>query len=76
MFPFALKIFHTAGCGRLSRLFDELAMLGLDSGPRRLPDAKIRAKGNYRGGQPKDSHWSAQGQKGDAKKPLTQRAFS
>jgi hypothetical protein len=48
MFPFALKTLHTAGCGRPSRLCDELAALGLDCVPRRLPDPKIRAKGNYR----------------------------
>jgi hypothetical protein len=47
MFPFALKIFRTAGSGRPSRLSDELA-LRLDGGPRRLSDPKIRAKGDYR----------------------------
>jgi hypothetical protein len=31
-FRFYLKIFHSAGCGRLSMLCDELAALGLDSG--------------------------------------------
>ena len=45
VFPFVLKIFHTAGCGRPSRLYDELATLGLDCGPRRLPGSKDQGEG-------------------------------
>ena len=44
--PFALTM---VGCSRLrprSRLFDKLATLGLDRGPRRLRNPQIRAKGD------------------------------
>ena len=43
-FSFACRIFHKAGCGRSPGSDDELATLGLDTGPRRLKTTHMQAK--------------------------------
>src|ERR1700730_1067807 len=43
-FSFACRIFHKAGCGRSPGSDDELATLGLDTGPRRLKPSNRQAK--------------------------------
>ena len=45
-FSFACCRFNKAGCGRSPGSDDELAVLGLDTGPRRLKTTHMQAKGN------------------------------
>jgi hypothetical protein len=44
-FSFACWKFNKAGCGRSPGSDDELAGLGLDTGPRRLKTTNMQAKG-------------------------------